>query len=65
MPQNLETIYMKMDIGGRILPAEELMVVKDLAIRVAALEENLNGLEKPATTRRRPSKVSETKVSAD
>lgn len=64
MPQNLDTIYNKMGIGGRILPAEELIVIKDLVVRLSALEEKINGLEKPTASRRKPSKVSKGEVPA-
>ena len=64
---NLETIYRKMRMNAHVLDAEITIVVKDLDQRLSAVEEKLDEttrLEKPKSTRRRSSTVSEEEVSS-
>ena len=64
---SLETIYRKMNINGRIIPAEWEIVIKDLVKRVVKLEEAAHGqhiVEKPSTPRQGTRKVPKKKVSS-
>ena len=65
MIHNLETVYRKMRLNATVLPAEILLVLKDVDQRLLKLEgKDTNGMEKPTTTGSRSSKVSKKKVSS-
>ena len=64
MIHNLETVYRKMRLNSTVLPAEMLMVLKDIDQRLLKLEgKNTDGIKEPSTTGRKSSKVSKKKVS--
>jgi len=64
MIHNLETVYRKMRLNAMVLPAEMLLVLKDIDQRLLKIEgKDSDGMEKPTTTRPRSSKVSKKKVS--
>ena len=63
MIHNLETVYRKMRLNATVLPAEILLVLKDVDQRLLKLEgKDTNGMEKPTATGPRSSKVSKKKV---
>jgi len=65
MIHNLETVYRKMRLNAMVLPAEMLLVLKDVDQRLLKIEgKDSDGMEKPTTTRPRSSKVSKKKVSS-
>ena len=63
MQHNFETIARKIKMGGSVLPAETVLCLRDILIRLEAMEEKLNGLEKSAADRSRTDSVSKGKVS--
>jgi hypothetical protein len=65
---NIHNIYRKAALNSQLIPAEVILLVKDLHTRVTKLEEraeNAPRLEEPKPDRRRSSKVSKKKVSSD
>jgi hypothetical protein len=61
----LNRIYNKVQINGTVTPMEVVLVVRDLHRRMLEMEEYLNGLERPTTSRSTSSKVSKKKVSGN
>ena len=62
---SIETIYRKMGLNAKILPAELLLVVRDLVVRMDKLEGVKNErMEETPTAGRRTSKVSKKEVSS-
>jgi len=67
MLHNKATVYRKMRMNAQVLPAELVIVIKDIDQRLLALEKgntNETGMEEPKSTGRRLSKVSKKKVPA-
>jgi hypothetical protein len=65
MMHNLETVYRKMRLNANVLPAEMLIVLKDIDQRLLKIEgKNSDGVETTTPARSRSSKVSKKKVSA-
>ena len=64
MMHNLETVYRKMRLNATVLPAEMLMVLKNIDQRLLKIEgKNSDGVETTTPARSRSSKVSKNKVS--
>tara|TARA_R100000808_G_scaffold24969_1_gene59996 strand:- start:4367 stop:4567 length:201 start_codon:yes stop_codon:yes gene_type:complete len=66
MQHRKDTVYRKMRMNATILPAELVMIVKDLDQRLLELEgKDSDGVEKPSPSRQKSSRVPKEKVSSD
>ena len=62
---SIETIYRKIDLNAKILPAELIMITRDLCRRMDKIEGVKNErMEEASPARPRPSKVSKKKISS-
>ncbi len=62
---SLNNIERKIKMNASVTPAEMLLVIRDLLLKIDSLQERLNGLETPTKTRRGSSSVSKREVSSD
>ena len=63
MQHNFETIKRKIGMGGKVLPAEIVLCVREILVRLDAVQESLNGLETNITSRQGSDSLSKKKVS--
>lgn len=61
----MNSIYSRLSLHGKILPAEITLLIKDFNLRISKLENTIEELERTASDRGRTSKVSKRKVSTD
>ena len=62
---SLNNIERKIKMNASVTPAEMLLVIRDLLLKIDSLQERLNGLKTPTKTRRGSSSVSKREVSSD
>jgi hypothetical protein len=62
---DLLTIQRKISMNASVTPAEMLLVMRDVILKLNLIEEKLYGLETPTKTRRGSSSVSKREVSSD
>ena len=63
MQHNFETIKRKIGMGGQVLPAEIVLCVREILVRLDAVQESLNELETTITSGQGSNSVPKKKVS--
>lgn len=63
MQHNVDTIIRKIKMNAQIIPAEIILLIRDMLVRLEKLEVGDHGVETSIEGGSRPSKVSKNKVS--
>jgi len=61
---SLQTIQRKISMNASVTPAEMLLLMRDVILKLKLIEEKLRGLEETSQTRRTSSTVSKRKISS-
>jgi len=61
---DLQTIQRKISMNASVTPAEMLLLMRDVILKLKLIEEKLRGLEETSQTRRTSSTVSKRKISS-